>query len=105
MVKNNKLNIDTSGDIFTISDHAVIQYMKRFRPDLVKQIHNDLKAIINEGTNVKTRDRAVTLMNNGYKLQTYKKFGDRVAVVSDDKCIITVLDFKQNKSQFLTQKK
>lgn len=75
-----------------VSDHAIHQYINRFRPDVIIQVRNEIKQIAALGVKVKYQDEAVKLMNNGYKKSIYLKLGDKVLVLSEDNNVKTVLD-------------
>lgn len=75
-----------------ISEHAIHQYINRFRPDVIVQVKNEIRQIASLGVRVKYQDEAVKLMNNGYKKSNYLKLADKVLVLSEDNNVKTVLD-------------
>jgi len=39
------MNIEFEDKIFTISDHALFQYITRFRPDIINQMKSEMKKV------------------------------------------------------------
>ena len=86
------------------SYHSIMRYIERFRPDMYKQALNEIKQIVANGVEVEYQDNAVKLMNNGYKQSKYYLAGDKVAVVSLDGTVRTVLDIKNDRKRWIIPK-
>ena len=94
------MNIEFEDKIFTISDHALFQYITRFRPDIINQMKSELTDVFVKGIDVKPLDSAIKLMNNGYNPRTYKMLNKKIFVISSDNNVVTVLDVKDNNKKY-----
>jgi len=66
-----------------ISDHAIIQFLKRTKPDLFTDIKKQIISVVENGTEVKRKDNTVSLMNNGYREAKYYMKKEIIVVVEN----------------------
>jgi|GEM_PF-5560358 len=72
-----------------LTDHALIRYIQRFRPDLLKQVVNDIQEIADNGVYVKKRSGEL-------RKTRYLRHGKKILVISRDNKILTTLSTNKN---------
>jgi hypothetical protein len=76
-----------------VSQHATIQYIQRHKHSLIKKMKDEIKKKLKGSHEVYPINGAIKLMNNGYKNQKYFRKDDIVFVISEDQCIVTILNW------------
>lgn len=74
---------------FNLTEHALFRYVTRFRPDLLKQVTDDIQNIVDSGTLVKRKGRSP---KNCRYIRSVKK----IIVLTRDRTIKTVLNYSKN---------
>ena len=73
---------------YILSDHALRRYIERFRPDILKQVTDEISQIVNTGQFVKRKSRKVTHSR-------YIRSGRKILVLKD-RTITTALRSSKN---------
>jgi hypothetical protein len=74
---------------FNLTEHALFRYITRFRPDLLKQVVDDIQNIVDAGTLVKRKGRPP-------KNCKYLQSGKKIIVITRDRTVKTVLQNSRN---------
>ena len=86
-----------------VADHALLNYIKRHKPDIANKVITEIKTAVRTGSEVYPVNNTIKLMNNGYKPRRYVKKKQAVFVISNDNTVVTSLDY--NKQSFKVQNK
>jgi hypothetical protein len=74
---------------FNLTEHALYRYITRFRPDILKQVNDDIQDIVDTGTLVKRKGKPP-------KNCRYLRSGKKIIVLTRDRVVKTVLKNSKN---------